>query len=212
MTILEKLKILDKNIYVLNQPDDYHIFKHSYKELTGSHEIVFAFVEDIKDFKSIVHKCIKNKGLVEEGYLFVAYPKKGNRKYQTFVHRDEIFPALNVMKDGYIKDSDYKFNRMVSMDEVYTVVGIKHLPNRKISKSASQSVADYEDKIEDVVKLLNDDILTFFNELTPGYKKDWARYIFSAKQEKTRIKRIDEMNEILSAGYKSKELFRQKKK
>lgn len=212
MTILEKLKIADKEIYVINQPDDYHIFDHSQLKLTGSHEIIFAFVENIHGFKSIVNACIDNQGLVKEGYLFVAYPKKGNKKYETFVHRDEIFPALNVMEDGYLKESDYKFNRMVSMDEVFTVVGIKHLPERKVSDRTSQCVADYEDKVEDVVQLLNSEVVTFFNGLTPGYKKDWARYIYSAKQEKTRLKRIDEMNEILTAGYKSKELYRQKKK
>lgn len=212
MTILKKLKIEEKVIYAVNQPSDYDLFNENNKSIQGSHDIIFTFVEDIDGLKNIVQSCFDEKGLNKEGYLFVAYPKKGNKKYDTFVHRDEIFPALKVMEDGYIEGTDYKFNRMVAMDEVFTVVGIKHLPDRVVSKAASQSVADYEDKVNDILPLLNQDVVSFFQSLTPGYKRDWARYVFSAKQEKTKLKRIDEMNEVLGEGYKSKELYRQKKK
>ena len=51
--------------------------------------------------------------------------EKGNARYSTFIHRDEMFPALNVREDGYVGESDIKFARMVSMDEVFTVVGLK---------------------------------------------------------------------------------------
>ncbi|WP_414050286.1 YdeI/OmpD-associated family protein [Macrococcus animalis] len=212
MSILKKLKIEDKEIYVVNQPGDYDLFIDNHKSIQGSHDIIFAFVEDVDGFINIVQSCLNVNGLNNAGYLFVAYPKKGNKKYKKFVHRDEIFPALKVMEDGYIEGTDYKFNRMVAMDEVFTVVGIKHLPNRVVSKAASQCVADYEDQIQDILPLLNEDVVQFFESLTPGYKRDWARYVFSAKQEKTKLKRIDEMNAILAEGYKSKELFRQKKK
>ena len=48
--------------------------------------------------------------------------------YPTFVHRDEIFPTLQVNEaDGYIKGSTLKFNRMVSLDETFTVVGMKNV-------------------------------------------------------------------------------------
>lgn len=54
--------------------------------------------------------------------------------------------------------------------------------------------------------------LKFYQELTPGYRKDWARYIYSVKQQKTREKREAQMVDILSQGYKSVDLFRQNKK
>jgi len=152
--------------------------------------------------------------MVYNGYLFFAYPKKGNTRYKTFVHRDEIFPAMKVGEDGYIADSDMKFSRMVSMDDVFTVVGLKREKKRtKKSVSASQRVADYENNVKDIEALLADhpDELTFFQNLTPGYQKDWARYIFSAKQQKTREKRYQQMVDILSQGYKSVDLYRQKK-
>jgi uncharacterized protein YdeI (YjbR/CyaY-like superfamily) len=52
------------------------------------------------------------------------------------------------------------------------------------------------------------DLLAFYKSLTPGYRKDWARYVYSAKQEETRAKRREEMKMILAAGYKSRDLYR----
>ena len=52
--------------------------------------------------------------------------------------------------------------------------------------------------------------LSFIKSLTPGYQKDWARNLFSVKQEK-HVKTSRKMIEILSQGYKTIELFRKKK-
>lgn len=43
-----------------------------------------------------LQKVLKDNSLVEQGYLFFVYPKKGNKKYEQFIHRDEIFPAIHV--------------------------------------------------------------------------------------------------------------------
>ncbi|CEG25954.1 YdeI/OmpD-associated family protein [Bacillus sp. B-jedd] len=216
MTIINKLK-LDKyeNMAVLNQPADYSLFNDYKTELTGGHDAIFVFVETIDDMVNETKRIINELPLVEKGYLFFAYPKKGNKRYETYVHRDEIFPALKVDDEGYIDNSDLKFSRMVSMDDVFTVVGLK-LEKKKARKSpaASQSVGDYEQNVKDIEKFLadNPEVLKMFKELTPGYQRDWARYIFSAKQQKTREKRQEQMIEILSQGYKSVDLYRQKKK
>lgn len=216
MTIINKLK-LDKynNMAVLNQPADYDFFKGYKTELTGSHDAIFIFAETIAEMVDQTERIIKEQQLLENGYLFFAYPKKGNKRYETFVHRDEIFPKMKVNDDGYVDNSDLKFSRMVSMDDVFTVVGLKR-EKKKVQKStaSSQSVGDYEENVKDIEALLADhpNELAFYNDLTPGYKRDWARYIFSAKQQNTREKRQAQMVEILSQGYKSFDLFRQKKK
>lgn len=84
----------------------------------------------------------------------------------------------------------------------------------KKTSAASQCVADYENNVSDVEQLLaeNPSELQFFQRLTPGYQKDWARYIFSAKQQKTREKRQAQMVDVLSQGFKTMELYRQNKK
>lgn len=127
----------------------------------------------------------------------------------------KIFPAMKVGDDGYVEDSDIKFARMVSMDDVYTVVGLKR-EKKKIKKSspASQCVGDYEDNVKDVEALLADHPkeLKFYMSLTPGYQRDWARYIFSSKQQQTRDKRYLQMVDILSQEYKTLDLYRRNKK
>ncbi|HEY4389930.1 MAG TPA: YdeI/OmpD-associated family protein, partial [Paenibacillus sp.] len=120
-------------------------------------------------------------------------------------------------EDGYIGTSTIKFARMVGLDDVFTVVGFKEDSKGKdkskgsTSAKPSQRVDDYIAFIPNVEKDLEDtpELLTFYSSLTPGYRKDWARYVYSAKQEETIAKRREEMKMILQAGYKTRELYRQ---
>ncbi|MCF6139033.1 YdeI/OmpD-associated family protein [Pseudalkalibacillus berkeleyi] len=214
-TIVDKLKLSKyKNMAVLNEPEEYRLFENQTKELSKNHDAIFIFVKDIEEMAENIKLIISNDDvLTPKGYVFMAYPKKGNKRYDTYIHRDEMFPALNVGEDGYIAGSDIKFSRMVSMDEVFTVVGLKQ-EKKKTPKTApaSQCVADYEDHVKDVEALLKDhpSELAFFQSLTPGYQRDWARQIFSAKQQATRDKRTKQMVQILSEGYKTLDLYRRK--
>lgn len=216
MTISDKLNLKKyNNLAVLDQPSDYALFNGYKTEVTQDHDAIFIFVETLDQMVKHTAQIIDEGQLLEKGYLFFAYPKKGNKRYDTFVHRDAIFPAMKVGENGYLGNSDVKFSRMVSMDDVFTVVGLKR-EKKKVKKSsaASQCVADYDANVSDVEKLLTDHPkeLKFYQDLTAGYQRDWARYLFSAKQQKTRDKRHVQMVDILSQGYKSVDLYRQKRK
>lgn len=219
-TIIEKLNLTKYNHKViLNKPES-----HYFSDLTEVEEafptapvdLIIAFVTTVEEFQKIVQQVIEEKILMDNGLLYVAYPKKGNSKYQTFVHRDEIFPALKIDKeDGYIKGTTFKFNRMVRLDEVFTIAGIKNTKKKAAStKKSSQSVNDYAHLIPQLKVMLssNQKAKTFFCELTPGYQKDWARYIYSAKQEETQEKRRLETIDILAKGFKSRTLYQQFKR
>jgi hypothetical protein len=214
MTIINKLKLNKySNMAVINQPHDYDLFNEFKTTLSKDHDAIFVFVETVNEMVEYTKRIIQDQCLLEKGYVFFAYPKKGNKRFTTYVHRDEIFPAMQVGEDGYVENSDLKFSRMVSMDDIFTVVGLKREKKKeKKSSATSQCVADYEGHVPDVEKLLADypTELSFFKNLTPGYRRDWARFIFSAKQEKTREKRKEQMVEVLSQGYKSMDLYRQK--
>lgn len=216
MTIINKLNLEKyKNLAVLNQPTGYDLFNGYKNVLSENHDAIFIFVETLEQMAESTQTIINEQKLQENGYIFFAYPKKGNKLYETFIHRDEIFPGLKLGEGGYVEGSDIKFSRMMSMDEVFTVIGLKR-EKKKVKKTpaASQCVADYEDNVKDIEKLLSahPDELKFYKELTPGYQKDWARYIFSAKQQKTRDNRQSIMIDILSQGFKSFDLYRQNKK
>ncbi|QST01232.1 YdeI/OmpD-associated family protein [Pontibacillus sp. ALD_SL1] len=217
MSITEKLK-LDKfnHFVVLNKPEDVQGIDVGASNLEEEHDGVLIFIHTKEELQERVREFIKNPRLLKEkGYLYVAYPKKGNKRFNTYVHRDELFNLLGVGEDRYIPDTNIKFSRLVSMDEDYTIVGLKKEKKKaKAKNSPSQCVADYEDRIEDVKALLSNqpEVLSQFEDLTPGYQRDWARQIYSAKQQQTRDKRVEKMIEVLSKGYKSLDLYRRDQK
>ncbi|MGO2100254.1 YdeI/OmpD-associated family protein [Vagococcus salmoninarum] len=218
-TIIEKLNLTKYSQGVfLNQPQDSTYFdelmplKTDLTHLKEPLDLLFTFVDSLPDLIAQIKKLTNEVVFAPQGYLFVAYPKIGNQKYPTSVHRDAIFPALGIDPDGdgYLAETDFKFSRMVSLDDTFTIVGLKYLPKKKTVKSqpASQRVSDYEALIPKLKQALqtNSVALTFFESLTPGYQRNWARYIYSAKQETTRQKRLNETIELLLQGFKSKDL------
>lgn len=221
-SIAEKLNLHKYDrVAVLNKPEDTEYLE----ELSGydtvledqSYDLIFAFVLEMKSLQELVTHVIEHQNLRSGGYLFVAYPKKGNKVYPTYIHRDDLFPGLGSDEEGYIGTSTIKFARMVGLDDVFTVVGFKEDAKGKnkskggISAKSSQRVDDYIALIPNVEKDLKDtpELLSVYRSLTPGYRKDWARYVYSAKQEETVAKRREEMKMILQAGYKTRELYRQ---
>ncbi|GGD91251.1 YdeI/OmpD-associated family protein [Paenibacillus nasutitermitis] len=218
-TIVEKLNLHKyKKAVVLFQPEGEDLLagleQYDTELQDGGYDLIFAFVLDLKSLQALVKRVIGNEHLNEGGYFYAAYPKKGNKVYPTFIHRDELLGGLGADEDGYIGASSIKFSRMVGLNEVFTVVGLKadaQTKNRPSSKP-SQSVDDYLLMIPDVEKDLQDnaEVLAFYQSLTPGYRKDWARYVYSAVQEETRAKRRAEMKAVLAEGYKSMDLYRRR--
>jgi Bacteriocin-protection, YdeI or OmpD-Associated len=220
-TIVEKLNLKKyKKATVLNSPANVNYFadlpKYDTDLSNHPYDLIFAFVLDIESLKELVTKIIDNHYLDQKGYIFIAYPKKGNKAYPTYIHRDDLFEGLGADESGYIGSSSVKFARMVGLDDIFTVVGLKDESKGKAANSskASQCVDDYIDMIPNIEKDLEDspEILTIYKSLTPGYRKDWARYIYSAKQEVTKAKRREEMKIVLGAGYKTIDLYRRDKK
>ncbi|MGG4489372.1 YdeI/OmpD-associated family protein [Metabacillus idriensis] len=219
-TIVEKLNLQKyKKAAVLHLPNgaDYlaELTEYDTELADQAYDLIFAFVLDIDALKKLVKTVIDGNHLKENGYLFLAYPKKGNKKYPTYIHRDTLLDGLGADENGYIGTSRIKFARMVGLDDVFTVVGLKEDSKSKnqTSAKASQCVDDYIGFMAEIEKDLQDtpDFLAFYQSLTQGYRKDWARYVYSAKQEETRAKRKDEMKMILGKGFKSRDLYRRNK-
>lgn len=220
-TIVEKLRLTKfKEAVILDAPTDMDYFHHlpSYdKQLANKqYDLIFKFVKTLDELVVFINQVITDNQLLADGYVFIAYPKKGNKKWDTYVHRDELMPALKTDEEGYIGQSNLKFARMVALDETYTVVGMKEATKLKIKgvKKNNPSADEYADYVPQVVAFLADkgDLATFYSNLATGYQRVWARYIYSAKQAATQEKRRLEMVDILSQGYKTKEHFRQGKK
>lgn len=216
-TVLDKLKIETyKNRLFLNVPDtvtelqtisaDYEVHKTQY-------DCIFYFIFSLEEFEKAIDIVVEQNLLAEGGYLYLVYPKKGNKHYDTFIHRDSIM-TLPMDEEGYFKESLLKFSRMVAFNEIFTVCGLRHLKKAtKKSTKSSQCVADYEDKVMDLKAYFKSqpEILERYVALTPGYQKDWARYVYSARTQNTIDKRLIEMAEILKQGFKTKQLYTKSK-
>ncbi|MBE1554701.1 hypothetical protein H4683_001779 [Filibacter limicola] len=123
-----------------------------------------------------------------------------------------FFEQIPVDVDGYVYGSTIKFARMVSFNEVFTVFGLKSAP-KKTSAKKSQCVDDYIDHVEDIKIYFasHKETLEKYKQLTIGYQKVWARYVYSTKKNETQEKRLQEMMMmILTEGDKSKDLYRKK--
>ncbi len=217
---LEKKLMIKKfsKILIKNMPDDVTEFdglKYD-KASAGSYDMVLNFVFDLDEMEKAVHEAAKSKLFNKGGYFYLAYPKKGNKRYSSYIGRDDIFPRLKVNdEDGFVEGTQLKFSLMVALNDTFTIVGMKYLPEGDIKKNAvSARVDDYVEKIPELRSYLSNipDILKIYDGLAPGYQKDWARYVYSTKTEATKEKRLLEMNDILKAGYKSKALYSQGKK
>ncbi|WP_319942254.1 YdeI/OmpD-associated family protein [Neobacillus rhizosphaerae] len=220
-SIIEKLNL---NKYprklILQKPeemDDFNGMEYDSTIKNGKYDLIFIFIFSLEEFSNHLLSVIEKQLLTENGYIFFAYPKKNNPIYKEYIDRDSFFQAVPVNEEGYMLESNIKFSRMVSLNDVFTVIGLKSAP-KKTKKAASaknsQCVDDYIVHVDEIKNYLNknEDLLRIYTELTFGYQKDWARYVYSAKKVETQEKRLLEMETILGEGYKSMELFRRQRK
>lgn len=215
--ILQKLglaKFNDKAI--INCPEYLSTFEGiAHDTVLGSrpYDLIIHFVFTLDEFKNHLEDIIANNRLNPGGVVYFAYPKKGNKRYDRYIGRDDFFTVIDMDNDGYVGTSDIKFNKMVALDDTFTVIGLKHLSVRKRNTQPSQCVSAYTDRIPELVNALQatPDALTLFSRLTPGYQRGWARYVYAVKTPATQHKHFEEMIDILRKGYKSIDLYRQDK-
>jgi hypothetical protein len=203
---------------ILNIPEDvedFHTNDFDTSIKKDKYDLIFVFIYKLEEFTAVLKEVIRKQLVKDNGYLFFAYPKKGNKKYTEYIERDSIYTDEHYDEDGYYRGSNLKFARMVSFNDVFTVVGMKSQAKKAkpISKS-SQCVDDYIANIGDIKQYLNrnNELSEIYNALTPGYQKDWARYVYSAKRKETQEKRLLEMETVLAEGYKTMDLYRRRTK
>ncbi|WP_027964960.1 YdeI/OmpD-associated family protein [Halalkalibacillus halophilus] len=175
------------------------------------YDLIFAFIMDVEEFQENVRQVVDQALLREQGYLYIAYPKKKNPTFDTYISREDIYNEKHYDSNRYIHKSDLKFSRMVSLDETYTVVGMKRQTKKTPTTSKpSQKIADYEKYVPEIKRSFasNEESLAIYNSLPPGYQKEWARFVYSAKRSETQKNRLQKMEEVLQEGYKSMDLYR----
>lgn len=180
------------------------------------YDLILAFTATLEEMSAAIRKVDRECLLAEGKTLYLVYPKLKNPRGMAPIHRDAIFPFLRVEEQtGIVSGTAFRFNAMFRLDDSYTVVGLKLDGNGKPRREGpSQLADDYLEAIEPLRQLLTDapDALAAYDALPQGYRKSWARSVFSAQTEATRERRAEEMKTIIRAGYKSKELYQQDKR
>lgn len=194
-------------ICIVDKPDDIYYFNDIDFDkiiLKENYDLIIYFVYDLNTMENQIINTEKRELIPFKKSIYFIYPKKSSKNYDKYIKRDDIFLYLNVDENtGFIKDSEFKFYKMVSFDEDFTLVGLRR---EKIEEFNENKYIDYSDFIEDIENVLSkySKALKYFEKLSFGYKREWARYVFSAKRQNTKDKRIEEMINILNLGYKSK--------
>lgn len=205
---------------ILNIPEginDFDSLEFNTSIKKEKYDLIFNFIFKLEDFSTFLQEIVEKQLVKENGYVYFAYPKKNNPLYDEYIDRDSIYNEQHYNEEGYFHGSNIKFARMVSLNDVFTVVGMKSVPkkaNKSASTKSSQCVDDYIDRVEDIKQYLNknEDLLRVYKVLTFGYQKDWARYVYSAKRKETQEKRLLEMETVIAEGFKTMDLYRRRSK
>lgn len=200
MESLHKKLSLEKyeKITILKKPKEVTLFDNlDFKtRLSKSQDCIITFIETLEEMKNFIFEVNEKKLITHDGYLYFAYPKLDNKKGLKGIHRDEIFPYLDLDMggDGFVDHTNLKFSRMVKLDDNYTIVGLKVFDKRpKPKKEISGRVDDYIEYIPEILNRLNKEEREYFENLTAYKQKEWARHIYSGQKEETREKRWEKL-------------------
>ena len=216
-TFAEKIKFdVAKHPIVRHQPASVTTLPDLPSTLTTPSDLILSFCQTTDEMASEIKTVTVKKSLTANGYLYLIYPKLKNKLGISGIHRDVLFPALNVDEDsGAVGQTGLKFSRMVSFDDNYTAVGLTWLAtNPRRPDNPSGRVVTYVDRLPELKQLLGQDpdALASFVTLTPGYQRSWARYVFSPKTTATQQMHLQQTIDLLKTGFASIELWHEGKK
>lgn len=195
-----KLKAVNKKVFLINVTEELVLSEGLSSTCDSAPEIVVGFINTTDDLTQVVNSYNKSNPLAKT-ILNVIYFKKANKLGNAGINRDEM------MELG--KGFGLEACRLINVNENYSCMGFRPIEEfKQITKNKpSQCVDDYLDKIPELINVLNDEAKIKFAQLTLGYQKGWARYVFGVVQEKTRQKRLATANIAISQGFKAIDMY-----
>jgi len=213
-TLLKKLQIKPGfKVKITNAPVNFN-------EIIGEqpNAIEFSFKE-IKDFDALlifaITKADLNAALQDGGKLlnskticWIFYPKA----------KTKLASDLNLMQSWEdLKQYELTPCGSAAVNEIWTALRIKPVGEMKRSGlgNAEIQTSDYGEFIDVKNKVVtlppaietalsaDEQAFSTYNKLAYSHKKEYVLWVLSAKQEKTKLDRIEKMVEKLSAGKKN---------
>ncbi len=206
ITLTRSIKVDQaKSIVVLNQPDKAHDLDGVIytTKLTKNHDRIISFVFNYEDLVKIILEVDKKDYLEEKGMLVVAYPKKTNKVFDTYLERDICMEKMTITGQNYVLETKLKFNGLLAYNDEFSAwTFLKRTPknNENLGTPKEREWIG----VEELLKIIdNNIILEKFNQLSLGYQRQWTNYVMSAKTAPTREKRLLEMYDLIMSGVKS---------
>jgi hypothetical protein len=172
----------------------------------GTFDGMQLFVKDSADIESalkLIHPLLK-----PDTYLWLVYPKKNSG-----------IPTDLSMMSSWDEPAKYGLRPVASaaIDDRWTALRFRPETLVKVSESRNSAIkqndyADYIDPDKKRVTLPPDAMealsaspsaLMYFDKLAYSHKKEYAVWVLSAKQDKTRIARVEKMVQMLLANKKN---------
>ncbi|QBO36220.1 hypothetical protein EQG49_06990 [Periweissella cryptocerci] len=184
-TVIEKLKL---NKYatrvIMDVPTDMKEFEGlAYENELQKADLLIFFVYYLAQMVGAIQNVVSQQLLSDEGYLYFAYPKKASKKYTAKFGRDDIFPFLGINHlDGKIGETNLKFSKMVSLNNDFTMIGIRVIT---VKTARKQTVAQFVDRTDEFIALLTAVEKDHFEAITPGRQRAYVSYAFGAKTQAT---------------------------
>lgn len=171
--------------------------------------LLIAFAYTLEEMRELLDRGYSTSDIQA---LYFVYPKKGNKLGIPHIGRDDIFPALGVNIDtGVAEGTNLRFNMMVSLDDNFTIIGVRREELSGKVKTERRCSNDFAQEVPRVEAMLSADERANFSRLAPGYQREWTAHILSAKGDATRAKRLEQLCQALRLGYKTIEQLRKHK-
>lgn len=167
----------------------------------SQYDAIFVHVYSIAEMADVFQLFADQGQLREKGQLYLVYPKLDNPVYPG-IDRQDIFPGLHIdKKEGYFPETNFKFNVMASLNEVFSILGFKLMADREKTidlvnsqpAAAANNAAQYQQFIPEMAAKLaqEDEVLRDkFQALPMAKQTEMAQDIYSARTSLNRVQRF----------------------
>jgi hypothetical protein len=176
----------------------------SFVEPSKLNDFIILFVKDQREVKKEFPAALKV--LSKGGLIWTAFPK-GSSGIQTDLTRDTGWEILQKFS--------LTWKSLISLDDTWSAFCLQNSPDTKEASKTSQdyhsNTKAWSDPVKKTVKIPKDfeaamlkgQVKKFFDEQSFTNRKEYVMWIVGAKQEKTRLNRIQKAIDKMKRGLKN---------
>ncbi len=167
---------------VLGKPAEFTLpFSFDSKRMNKVYDLELIFTRSMEELNSSFDAFLNPR---DDRKRWIAYPKKSS-SLTSNLDRDLIWKRL--------EDLHHKPVAMISLDETWSAMRVRHEKDVKTIVKEKTSMPDALDALLEN----NPECRDYFNSLSPTNKKEYMRWVQSAKRDETLQKRLTKIKMLL---------------